>query len=138
MNRADLALDRARGAYARAHFFSALRGVALAGVLALAAVGLHRTAPSTWFVATALAVALAVLVWRGGELRRGALAGVLAGLPVFIAPTIVFAIAHGRLQCPDCELGPTFTCLAACFGTSSLAGVIVGGFVAMRDPSPRR
>ena len=29
-------------------------------------------------------------------------------------------------------------CLLACFGTSSLAGTIVGGYVALRDASPSR
>lgn len=138
MERSELAITRARSAYERARVLVGVRGGVLAGLLALLAVGLHRTTATTWLVAAALAVALGVAGWRGGSWRRGALAGVLAGLPVFVAPTIVFAIAHGRLQCPDCPLGPTLPCLLACFGTSSLVGTIVGGYVAMRDASPRR
>jgi hypothetical protein len=132
------AIQRARGAYERAHLFAGLRGILLAGVLAVLAIGLHRTTSTTWLVAALLAATLGALGWRGGALRRGALAGVLAGLPVFVAPTIVFALTHGGAQCPSCELGPTLPCLLTCFGTSSLAGIIVGGYVAMRDPSPRR
>jgi len=132
------ALRRARGAYERAHVLAALRGVALAGALAVLAVGLHRTTSTTWLVAALLAATLGALGWRGGALRRGALAGVIAGLPVFIAPTIVFSLTHGGAQCPSCELGPTLPCLISCFGTSSLAGIVVGGYVAMRDASPRR
>jgi hypothetical protein len=83
-----------------------------------------------------LATTLAALGWRGGALRRGALAGVLAGLPPMIAPTLVFALSHGG-HCPECELGPTLPCLITCFGTSALVGVLVG-HAATRDRSPRR
>ena len=47
----------------------------------LLAIALHRTTHATWLVAAALAATLATLGWRGGAWRRGALAGVLAGLP---------------------------------------------------------
>src|SRR5258706_63611 len=137
MERSELALSRARSAYERARVLVGVRGVVLAGLLALLAVGLHRTAATTWLVAAGLAIALGMFGWRGGSWRRGALAGVIAGLPVFVAPTILFAILHGRLQCPDCALGPTLPCLLACFGTSSLVGTIVGGY-ALRDRLPRR
>jgi hypothetical protein len=51
---------------------------------------------------------------------------------VFLAPTIVFGILHGRLQCPDCPLGPTPACLVTCFGTSALVGIAIG-FGARRE-----
>ena len=136
MARSD-ALARVHRAYERAHALSAGRGIVLAAGFAMLAIGLHRTTAITWLVVTLLGVALAAFGWRGGSWRRGALAGVLAGLPVFIAPTIVFAVTHGRFQCPDCPLGPTLPCLVVCFGTSSLAG-IAAGFAAMRDTHPRR
>jgi hypothetical protein len=132
----DLALRRVRRAYELAHVLAAARGVAIAVVLVAAAIGLHRTAGSTWLVAGALAATLAMLGWRGGAWRRGGFAGVIAGLPPLIAPTIVFAIGHGG-HCPDCELGPTIPCLIACFGTSSLVGTLVG-YRAILDASPRR
>ena len=138
MEPSSLAIERAHRAYERAHMLAGLRGAALAGLLALLAVGLHRTTSTTWLVASLLAATLATFGWRGGALRRGAIAGVIAGLPVFIAPTIVFSLTHGGAQFPNCELGPTLPCLLACVGTSSLAGIVVGGFVAMRDASPRR
>jgi hypothetical protein len=131
-----MALQRARSSYERAHVLAGARGVLIAGVLSLAAVQLHRTTQLTWLVASLLAATLATLGWRGGAWRRGAVAGVLAGLPVFIAPTIVFWISHAP-RCPDCPLGPTLGCMLTCFGTSSLVGIVVG-VTAMRDTSPRR
>ncbi|HTR51699.1 MAG TPA: hypothetical protein VMJ10_13380 [Kofleriaceae bacterium] len=136
MARSELAFARARGAYERAHAVAGLRGIALAGALALLAIGLHRTTNTTWLVASALGATLAVLGWRGGAFRRGAHAGVLAGLPPMIAPTLVFALGHGG-HCPNCELGPTLPCLLACFGTSALVGMFVG-HAATRDASPAR
>jgi len=134
MARSDLALASARRAYDRARVVSATRGLALAGAFAVLAVGLHRTTHATWIVVAALAAVLAAFGWRGGAMRRGALAGSLAGLPVFLAPTIVFGILHGRLQCPDCPLGPTPACIATCFGTSALVGIAIG-FAARREPA---
>ena len=136
MARSEVALHRARAAYERAHVVASLRGIAIAGGLALLAIGLHRTTHTTWLVASLLAATLGALGWRGGAWRRGALAGVLAGLPVFVAPTIVFAVIHGA-HCPNCELGPTLPCLITCFGTSSLVGILVG-HAAIHDAAPRR
>jgi len=127
---------RARFAYEVAHASTALRGVALAGGLAVLALGLHRTSQATWIVAGALAVALAALGWRGGAWRRGALAGVIAGLPPLIAPSLVFALSNGG-HCAMCEDGASLTCLFTCLGTGSLVGVVVGAHaVADRAPGP--
>jgi hypothetical protein len=136
MARSDLALKQARFAYERAHVVDAVRGVAIAAAITAAALALHRTTSLTWMIASVLAATLAVLGWRGGAWRRGALAGVLAGLPPLVAPTLVFALGHGG-HCPDCQLGPTLPCLLTCFGTSSLVGLFVG-HAATRDRSPRR
>jgi hypothetical protein len=136
MERSDLALRRARFAYERAHVTSALRGLAIAAGLSIAAVGLHRTSHATWLVAAVLGATLAVLGWRGGAWRRGGFAGVLAGLPPLVAPTIVFALSHGG-HCPDCVMGPTLPCLIVCFGTSALVGSLVGYRATLED-SPRR
>ena len=136
MERSDRALAACARAYERAHVVSRAAGSCSPAAFAVLAIGLHRTTHATWLVVAALAATLAALGWRGGAWRRGALAGMLAGLPVFLAPTIVFAIAHGG-HCPDCPLGPTLACLATCFGTSALVGIAIG-FAARRDASPRR
>jgi hypothetical protein len=115
---------------------SAARGVALALVFTVAAVALHRTTQATWLVAAGLAATLATFGWRGGGWRRGGLAGILAGAPVFIAPAFYFMIAHGS-RCPDCAMTPSLTCILVCLGTSSLVGTAVG-YAATRDASPHR
>lgn len=135
MARSDLALSRARLAYERAHVLSAIRGIALAGLLVVAAIGLHRTTDLTWLVAAGLGATLATLGWRGGAWRRGSLAGVLAGVPVFVAPAIYFLFTQGH--CPQCAMTPTLPCMLVCFGTSSAVGILVG-HVATGDASPRR
>lgn len=137
MARSELVLRRVRFAYERSHVVSALRGFAITAGLVVAAHYLHRTSSVTWLVAGALGTTLAVLGWAGGAWRRGAFAGVIAGLPPLVAPTLVFATLHGGLHCPSCELGPTLPCLLTCFGTSSLVGLFVG-HLATRDGSPRR
>jgi hypothetical protein len=136
MARSDAAFLRARFTYERTHVLSALRGLVLAGALVALAIGLHRTTNATWLVASALTATLAVLGWRGGAYRRGALAGVLAGLPPMLAPVVVFALDHGG-HCPDCMMAPTLSCVLTCFTTSALVGTFVG-HSATRDGSPRR
>jgi hypothetical protein len=135
MERSEAALRRVRAAYERAHVVAGVRGIAIAIVLVVAAVALHRTTAATWFVTAVLAATLATLGWRGGAWRRGAVAGVLAGLPVFIAPALPFFVVHGH--CPQCATTPSLTCMLLCIGTSSAAGILVG-HVATRDESPRR
>jgi len=136
MSPADAGLRRARRAYETTHVFAALRGLAIAGALIVLAIGLHQTSDATWLVAAALSASLAVFAWRGGAWRRGAFAGVIAGLPPLIAPSIVFALSHGG-HCATCETGATLPCLITCFGTGSLVGILVG-YRAIIDRSPRR
>lgn len=136
MERSELALGRVRRAYEATHILAALRGLAIAAVMILVAVGLHRITQASWLIAAALAASLGALGWRGGALRRGAFAGVLAGLPPLIAPSLVFTMSHGG-HCATCEIGPSWPCMLACFGTSSLLGMIVG-HRATTDASPRR
>lgn len=130
------ALRRARRAYERAHLLAALRGVLLAAALAAVAYGLHRMSSAAWLVAASLGAALAVLGWRGGAWRRGALAGVIAGLPPLVAPTLMIAASRGW-HCAMCEQGPTVPCLITCLATSLLVGILVG-HRAVTDGSPRR
>jgi hypothetical protein len=133
---AHAAFRHARRAYERAHVVSALRGVALAVAFTLAAIALHRTTHATWLVAAGLAATLATLGWRGGAWRRGSLAGLLAGVPVFVAPALYYLLAHGH-HCPQCAMSPTLPCLLVCLGTSSTVGTAVG-YLATRDVSPHR
>jgi hypothetical protein len=136
MARSDLALRSVHRAYERAHIASGARGVALAAAITAAAAALHRTTQVTWLVAAALAATLATLGWRGGGWRRGSLAGLLAGLPVFVAPALYFMFAHG-VRCPDCAMAPPLACVLVCVATSGLAGIAVG-HVATQDASPYR
>ena len=136
MARSDSALRHVRRAYERAHVVSAVRGVALAVAFTIAAIALHRTTNATWLVAAGLAATLATLGWCGGAWRRGSLAGLLAGVPVFVAPSLYYMFAHGR-HCPECAMGPTLACMLVCLGTSSAVGIAVG-FSATRDASPHR
>ncbi len=136
MTHPELAYRRVKRAYERAHVWSAARGLVLALAFTFAAVALHRTTQGTWLAAAGLAATLATLGWRGGAWRRGALAGLAAGVPVFVAPALYSMFAHGG-HCPDCAMQPTLTCMLVCIGTSSLVGVAVG-HVATRDPSPYR
>jgi hypothetical protein len=130
------ALRRARLAYERAHIVAAGKGLAIAIGVSLLAVGLHPMHHLTWAIAGLLAASLAILAWRGGSWRRGAFAGVLAGLPPLIVPSIVYTLSHGQ-HCAQCTDGATLPCIVACFGTSSLVGILVG-YRAMLDASPAR
>ncbi len=136
MARSDLALRRVHRAYERAHIAAAARGIAIAAGLAVLAVGLHRTSHATWLVAASLAASLAALGWRGGAWRRGAVAGVIAGLPPLVAPSVVYALSHGG-HCATCEMGATWSCMLTCFGTGSLVGIFVG-YRAIVDVAPRQ
>ena len=136
MARSDLALRHARRAYERGFVIAAVRGLGLALVLTVAAIVLHRTTDATWLVAAALAATLAALRWRGGAWARGAVAGVLAGIPVFIAPALYRIFVHGTAHCPDCITAPSLTCVLVCLGTSAVAGIVVG-YTALRDRAPR-
>ena len=116
-----------------------LRGLAIACGLTALALVLDRATSVTWLVASALAATLVVLGWRGGAWRRGALAGVLAGLPPLVMPYLVMAISHGHdgPACAECASGPGLACVLTCFGTGSIVGMFVG-YRATLDASPRR
>ncbi|MGE0868877.1 MAG: hypothetical protein AB7P03_09950 [Kofleriaceae bacterium] len=136
MARSELALARARRAYESAHVVAGVRGVAIGATLVVLAIGLHRTTDASWLIAGTLAASLAALGWRGGAWRRGAMAGVIAGLPPLIAPSIVFALSQGG-HCASCETSASLPCMITCFATSSLVGIAVG-YRAIIDTMPRR
>ncbi len=125
MERSEQARRAAHRAYERAQIGAALRGLAVAAAVTVLAIGLHRTADGTWIAAAMLGASLAALGWRGGAWRRGALAGVVAGLTPLVAPSLVFAFMHGG-HCATCDQGSALPCVVTCFGTSSLVGCFVG------------
>ena len=137
MARSDVTLRRVRWAYEGAHVLSAVRGIAIAAAVAIAAAGLHRTTDASWLVAGALAIALGGLGWRGGAWRRGAIAGVLAGLPPLIVPSLVIALSTTTAHCDGCTPATLWWCTLSCFGASSIVGTFVG-HRATSDRAPLR
>ncbi len=130
------AFRRARRAYEMTHLISASMALALGGVLVVVAAALHHTSNTSWMFAATLVLGLAALAWRGGAWRRGALAGVLAGLPPLIVPTLVIAMSPGP-QCASCDTAPAWYCVLSCLVASSLVGLAVG-HRAISDRSPAR
>jgi hypothetical protein len=135
-DRAARVLLRARRAYERDHSLGGLRGIAIAAALCVVAFGLHASTPLAWVVAGLLAATLGTLGWRGGSLRRGAFAGVLAGMPPMIVSSVVTTLATGG-HCASCGTVATWQCTLACLGTSALVGAFVG-YQAISDRSPSR
>ncbi|HVK89144.1 MAG TPA: hypothetical protein VM513_33715 [Kofleriaceae bacterium] len=135
MASSDLALTRARRAYERAYILAGLRGLAIAAGVTVLAVGLHRVTSTGWLFAALLAATLGALGWRGGAWKRGAFAGLIAGLPPLVVPSIVFAMTTGG-HCTGCAGAAEWPCLLSCFVTSSLVGLVVG-HRASTDASPR-
>jgi hypothetical protein len=136
MARSD-ALRRVQRAYERPHLHAALRALVVAGLLIVIAIGLYRVTRATYLVAGVLTTAMAVFAWRGGSWRRGAFAGVLAGLPPLIVPSIAWTLFSSAGHCSSCEVSATWPCLIACFASGSLVGILVG-YRAISDPQPRR
>jgi len=137
MARSDDALRRVRRAYEGTHARAAVRALAMAAALIVLAIGLYKVTRATYVVATGLAIAMAIFAWRGGSWRRGALAGVLAGLPPLIVPSIVWTFTSNAGHCTSCETTATLPCILACFGSGSLVGILVG-YRSISDSSPHR
>src|SRR4051812_3118979 len=117
MERSELALHASRRAYERTHLVGGARGLGIAAALSAVAFGLHARTPLAFVIAAVLAATLITLGWRGGAWRRGAFAGVLAGVPPMIVPIAVAALAHGG-HCTACGVGSSWACTLACFSTS--------------------
>lgn len=120
---------RAIRAYELARVRSGAAGAALAA-------GIAFVANAPLVIAALLVPVLALAGWRGGAWRRGALAGLLAGLPPLIVPHIVDALGRNP-HCAECHMGPTLPCVLSCFATAGVFGALAG-IRALRDPSPRR
>jgi hypothetical protein len=129
---------RSRRAYERAMLARAVRGVWPALLLAPVALFLHAPAqaPATiaW-IAGLLAAALIALGWRGGPWRRGALPGVLSGLPVFLVPSLIAPRAEHCAQACSHGGAASTSCALACLGVALVAGVLLGRRAA-RDARP--
>lgn len=119
----ERAKRRARRAYELAHMFAAMRAAAIAGLLSIAAVGLYRTSYATSFIASGLAATLVVWTWRGGVWKRGAKAGLLAGLPALFAPAVVRSFSD--TYCANCGASPMFPDAIVCFAVASPLGIWV-------------
>jgi hypothetical protein len=128
------ALSAARRSYELAHVRAALRAIAFAALPVTIAFAIHGVTMPTAFLAGALALTIAVFAWSGGAWRRGARSGVLAGLPPLVAPVVVFSLSPHH--CSRCADPLAWLCVAACFGVSSLVGIVVA-HRAQRDVSPR-
>ncbi|MDX2093183.1 MAG: hypothetical protein SFX73_35395 [Kofleriaceae bacterium] len=132
----DRALARVRRTYEIARALTGLRGLAIAAGACVIALGLHPLSPTEWLFGALLASTLATLGWSGGSWKRGAFAGVFAGLPPLIVPSLVFAMS-AQGHCSGCGSSAEWPCLLSCFCTSSLVGLFVG-HRASTDDSPRR
>jgi hypothetical protein len=130
------AFRRAHRAYQLAHAKAALRAIVVAGLIVTFAAGLYHTTHTSWLVASTLAATLGALAWRGGAWHRGAFAGVLAGLPPLVVPSIVMALSPAQ-PCASCSTGPTWVCVLSCFGASLVVGTLVG-HRATTDRTPLR
>jgi hypothetical protein len=137
MARSDDVLRRVKRAYEVAHLVAAARALLVATTLVIVAFGLYRVTRVTYVIAIVLAVTMTLLAWRGGSWRRGAFAGVLAGLPPLVVPSIAWTLSSSAGHCTTCETSAMLPCLIACFGTGSLVGILVG-YRAISDASPRR
>src|SRR5262245_56246917 len=101
MARSD-AFRRVKRAYELPHLYAAGRAIVIAALLVVIAMGLYRVTRATYLVATVLATSMAAFAWRGGAWRRGASAGVLAGLPPLLIPSIVWTLSSGAGHCASC------------------------------------
>jgi hypothetical protein len=126
---------RSRAAYERAMLLRAARGVwpvALLMPIALLVHGPASTPALIVVLGAALALVLVALHWRGASWRRGADAGLVAGVPLFLVPMLIAprdACAHA------CAHGPPMACVVACTVIGVAAGIALG-LSARRDPSP--
>jgi hypothetical protein len=128
---------RARRAYERMRWHHAARAAWPVAILLPLALALHGPVASALTVvsAVALGAVLAVSRWRGGVWQRGALPGVLAGVPLFVAPSLLMPTDS------DCGMAcarvatPWLTCFAVC-ALAALAGGLALAFLARRDRAP--
>ena len=130
---------RARRAYERARVLDGLLAAWPVPLLIALAVVLHERVSAVAVAAAAgLFVLLVAATWRGRAYRRGATAGVLAGLPPLVVPAVVIA-ARGEVHCAGCtpSMGNVLACTVLCVATALVCGLAVG-LRAARDREPVR
>ena len=128
------ALSAARRSYELAQLRAALRSLTFAALPVTLAFAIHGVTMQTALLAGALVLTIALFAWSGGAWRRGAHAGVVAGLPPLLAPLVVLSFAPSH--CSHCSDPGSWSCVAACFGASSFVGIVVAQR-ARREVSPR-
>jgi hypothetical protein len=139
MERSDAVRTQVRRAYERARIVAGLRAAWPVPILiGLAAVLHERISPLLFVAATALLAVVVIAAWRGGAWRRGAVAGLFAGVPPLIVPALVIA-ARGEVHCAGCRpsMGNVLACTVICFAIALACGIAVG-LHAARDRSPGR
>lgn len=128
---------RARAAYERAMVRRGLARLWPLAVLVPVALALHTPATPwrTAMAAMCLGAALLATGWRGGAWARGALWGVLGGVPAFIVPSLVMP---AETACASCVHGSATwtTCMAACSVASFASGLALA-HLARGDRAPR-
>lgn len=130
---------RARGAYERAMAWAGVKRLWPLALVLPAAVALHGAPDGRMiFVGVLLAAALVVTGWRGGAWRRGALVGVLGGLPAFFVPSLVMPPQTACEKCVHAGNADAswMTCMTACLFASLVAGLVIA-HLARRDRAPR-
>ncbi|HLL25606.1 MAG TPA: hypothetical protein VK427_25895 [Kofleriaceae bacterium] len=137
MERSERARRHVHRAYASAHLAAATRALVIAAAMFVVALGLYRVTRSTVLVALTLGAVMATFAWRGGGWRRGAFAGVLAGLPPLVMPSITWTLSSSAGHCTNCVAQAAWPAMLTCFGTSSLVGILVG-YRAIGEAAPRR
>ena len=130
MERLDPIMLRAREVARRRFEYSRL-GVGLRGawpvvVVILIATIIHgHVGAEATLPAAALGFVVVAAGWRGGSWRRGALAGLLAGVAPLVIPVLVLSFG-GAPHCAACDPSSAWNCTLLCFFSSLVAGFVVG------------
>lgn len=130
--------QRARRAYERRMMLTGILRLWPLALVVPAAFLLHGPATTPWRTAIAaifLGATLVVTGWRGGGWRRGALPGLLGGLPAFFVPSLVMPAGATCEHCVHAS-AHWLTCMTACTFASLAAGLALA-HLARRDPAPR-
>jgi len=123
-------LERARGAYELGRVLAGLRTAALAAPMAAASLLVCGRPAVTLLDASLLALVVTTMVWRGGDVGRGARLGLLAGIPPLVVP--MAAVAAGRACGTSfCDYFP-----AVCLVGGILGGAVVTRLCRRRRASP--
>lgn len=131
--------QRARRAYELQMLWAGVLRLWPLALVVPAALALHGAAANTpWrtgVAAVLLGATLLVTGWRGGGWRRGALPGLLGGLPAFFVPSLIMPASATCERCVHAS-AHWLTCMTACTFASLVAGLALA-HLARRDRAPR-